>query len=375
MSKTNKASMPEVVCLNIYDLITQESKTAGLSRDALDVLGMGVFHSGIQVYGEEISFGMDPTGVNDPRTDGIFIVPPMGAMGKFKQQIELGPTNLGPDQIMAILERIRPQFRAASYHMLNHNCNVFTRTFAEAIDPSFPAKFPPWLNRAASTSDKVLPDAAYKSLLAAVAPPTAPPPELVNKIFLPYQGNPPPPLPPSNLSNPKVDVTAGLPVFGMAKAMISNAANTVTSLIGVNEQQEFAKLFPEVPVADLVDNFKVHVLHINRSQSAKLWIAKKGIAFSGSNQLKLIIPLFSVMSLQFGKTVPGAQPALPPTFEPTTDIGNADAILIFLQGGSLIPVFGIGSTAGKALGLVNKISPAQKLLAAIDVEWRQNVRL
>ena len=360
------------VKLNVYELIMSQAKAAQLGNDALAFIGMGVYHTGLEVYGQEISFGMDPTGRNDPSTDGVFIVTPGGAVGNFKDSIELGPIKQDYQQVQQILDSIRPQWRAASYHMLGHNCNCFTKAFAEALDPALLEKYPGWVNRSATAGNIVLPNALLKSLTEAIAPPSACAPDLINNIFLPYQGSAPRALPPASKSK-AAPASGGGGLFGAVKGVASKVTSGVKSLTDSSTQKAFEEDW-QIPGTELIDKFRCRVIHINRTQDCNLYVARKALCFSGPNQLHLQVPLTQVVSLQYAIKKKDEQPNVPPSFDPTSDDTKADALLIFLQGGNLVPVYNVGSMIGKAGALIGN-SHTKQLLECIDSVWRENVNV
>lgn len=377
------------VFLNVYDLIPSESKSQTLSKDGLDILGLGVHHSGIEVLGMEISFGMDSSGRNDPTTDGIFIVEPRTACGVFKQQIELGdaPHISTTDDVERILNAMRPQWRAIAYHMLKKNCNCFSKEFAAAIDPKLAANIPDWVNRIGTAGGVVVPDALLKSLTEAVAPPAASAPELVGIISIPNSaGAVPTPLPP--LSGAKEEKPASGGLLGFAKGVASAVATTVKSVVDDVDKKAFAAAFAGNASAELVAAFGCKVIHINRVQPAKLYVTSDGFGVAGSNNLATFVAWGDIASVQYGKVnhPPKDQCNVPPTFdlikcsakgEPSSP---AEALLLFARDTKRIfPLWGFTSM-GKVIEATKALTGAgvpavTKAAIACDDEWRKKVRV
>lgn len=170
------------VILNIYDLLP-ETSTAGGSRSSstsqphpppaisslvsswLSPLGMGAYHTSIDVRGFRYQFGANvgitrtasPQGGGDT-ADSIRFVPPNGS---YKESIILGQTWSEQGDINAIIQRMRyDKFRGDMYHLVQRNCNHFSETFAlalvmttELLDEGNASlkmdKFPQWVNRLA----------------------------------------------------------------------------------------------------------------------------------------------------------------------------------------------------------------------------------
>lgn len=107
--------------LYVYDL------SRGLARElAQPLLGThidGVWHSSIVAWGREIYFGQ-----------GIRIATPGSTHFGAPHTIHsLGMTSVDWDMFEDILNDMRPRFRAEDYHMLEHNCNDFTREAAQIL--------------------------------------------------------------------------------------------------------------------------------------------------------------------------------------------------------------------------------------------------
>lgn len=365
------------VTLNVYELIMAENKAAQVGKDALDIIGLGVHHTGVEVCGEEISFGMDPSGRNDPSTEGVFCVQPRRAVGNFKEAIPLGVVNLSPQQVQQVVETLKPQWRASSYHMLSRNCNDFTKAFVEALDPSLLQRYPSGVNRIAGAGSVVVPDLLLRKITDAMSPPSACAPELINKIHLPYQPPAPPPLPPQTKA-PKAAAAPG-PLsgfFGVVKAVVKTPLAVVGGVVGGlvddEDRKSMVKHWPEIPPSELLDVYKIEVTHINRCQAAKFYVLRQGFGFQGPNGLKLQVGYRNVVSMQYAVTSKNEGNALQtPTFDLAQDPAQADAILLFLDGGAMIPVFCIGSTWGRAGGFVVGNSPTQKLMILLDSHWRK----
>jgi hypothetical protein len=194
------------VILNVYDLLpgdqshataTSSSGTSSLSRffsGILAPLGMGAYHTSIDVRGECIHFmWLDPvssliqsllsyfycikgfryqfgSGMGISRTsapisggetaESLRVMPPNVA---FRESIIIGQTWFEKGEINEIIQRMRnDKFTGDKYHLANRNCNHFSETFAMALihgaalledgKTDFTLqKFPAWINRLAKT--------------------------------------------------------------------------------------------------------------------------------------------------------------------------------------------------------------------------------
>lgn len=141
------------VLLNVYHI-----SEPGL----LESVGLGLFHSGIEVYGKEWSFGGSSSNVS-----GIFWLSPKSAPLAFKESIRLGEVACTPAEVGALVQDLEPIWMASDYHLLTKNCNHFSEAFAELLG----LEVPEWLNRAARLGDVLLPDSFIDFLMEKASPP------------------------------------------------------------------------------------------------------------------------------------------------------------------------------------------------------------
>ncbi|XP_057445174.1 deSI-like protein At4g17486 [Lotus japonicus] len=135
------------VYLNVYDLTTVNGY--------MYWAGLGIFHSGVEVYGVEYAFG-----AHDYPTSGVFEVEPRQCPGfKFRKSIFMGTTSLDPFQIREFMERLSADYYGDSYHLIVKNCNHFCDDICYKLTGN---SIPKWVNRLArmgSYCNCVLPDA------------------------------------------------------------------------------------------------------------------------------------------------------------------------------------------------------------------------
>lgn len=131
----------EPVILNVYDMFWTNDYTTNV--------GLGVFHSGLEVYGREYAYGGHPFPFS-----GIFDIRPreateLGEQFKFKQSIHLGNTDFTEQEVEKILEELGKEYRGDRYHLMSRNCNHFTGAFSQILAGR---DVPGWVNRLAYMS-------------------------------------------------------------------------------------------------------------------------------------------------------------------------------------------------------------------------------
>lgn len=98
------------VVLNIYDI--------NENNNLLYPLGLGFYHSGVQVGGREYTFA---------NGSGIFCHDPKDAPGAvFRESVDYGAFEGTTKQLDDILSELRSQFQGDSYHIMMKNCNSFS---------------------------------------------------------------------------------------------------------------------------------------------------------------------------------------------------------------------------------------------------------
>jgi len=131
----------EPVILNVYDMFWTNEYTGNM--------GLGVYHSGLEVYGREYAYGGHPFPFS-----GIFDIAPraageLGEQFRFKQAIHLGNTDFRACDVEKILEELGREFRGDRYHLMSRNCNHFSGAFASTLCGR---DIPGWVNRLAYVS-------------------------------------------------------------------------------------------------------------------------------------------------------------------------------------------------------------------------------
>jgi hypothetical protein len=132
------------ILLNVYDLHD--------SNRVLHGMGVGLYHTGVEVKGYEFSF----SSVGVVRTR-----PRLPEFGVFREQIVIGTYSEGMNGIYTIISTLRnATFQPGAYNPTGLNCNHFSDAFCVA---AVGQHIPSWINMAASIGSGILGTQSYGS--------------------------------------------------------------------------------------------------------------------------------------------------------------------------------------------------------------------
>lgn len=132
--KRKKGATTVPVYLNVYDLTAMNGYAYWL--------GLGVYHSGVQVHGVEYAFG-----AHEHSTTGVFEVEPKQCPGfTFRKSILIGRTDLGPKEVRAFMEKLAEEYSGNTYNLITKNCNHFCNDVCLRLTRK---PIPSWVNRLA----------------------------------------------------------------------------------------------------------------------------------------------------------------------------------------------------------------------------------
>eukprot|EP00177_Eucheuma_denticulatum_P002126 GFKZ01003793.1.p1 GENE.GFKZ01003793.1~~GFKZ01003793.1.p1 ORF type:complete len:274 (+),score=21.44 GFKZ01003793.1:71-892(+) len=113
MSSENVIGTP--VELNVYDLLHRDNPDVVPNINwYLYSVGMGLYHSGVSVFGTEYCYGGHPES-----NTGVFEVPPRKAPdAKFRQTILIGRTQLSPAEVQEVVAAMSTVWLGNTYNLL-----------------------------------------------------------------------------------------------------------------------------------------------------------------------------------------------------------------------------------------------------------------
>ncbi len=123
--------------LNVYDLYQ--------GNDALAPLGLGFYHTGIEVHGSEYSYGGGGGIIrHSPRNPPTGSTP--GAFTPFRLQLVLGEVHATSSEVERVVDGLRSTWLGDQYHILTRNCNSFSDELCIKL---LNKRIPGWVNRLA----------------------------------------------------------------------------------------------------------------------------------------------------------------------------------------------------------------------------------
>jgi PPPDE putative peptidase domain len=135
MQRLMEVRKPEVVFLNIYN-VTSFNKV-------LEYLGFGFYHTSIELYKHEFSYGG-----HDYDVSGIVVVEAGNCAGlTLKERIPVGVTYYLEEEIDEIVKNFGQFWIGNEYDPFEHNCNCFTKRFLSHVVDREEYYYPEYVNR------------------------------------------------------------------------------------------------------------------------------------------------------------------------------------------------------------------------------------
>jgi deubiquitinase DESI2 len=139
------------VYVHVYDLVYDVNQY-------LYPLGLGIYHSSVEVHGKEYAFGghaYNDSGVFSSSTPGCppsaMFAQQQGSKGngiRHRERIHIGFTRQSEREVRETIQLMGEEsFRGNQYHLLQMNCNTFT---SELVYRLTGKNVPGWINRLAA---------------------------------------------------------------------------------------------------------------------------------------------------------------------------------------------------------------------------------
>lgn len=144
---------PKDVWVHIYHC---DPYTGFLNRMVLKSSEIGIYHAGVEVYGEEWSFQYFQDTWNDSTISGLIRCHPKRMNGyEYQESVNLGPTALTVEEVDSLLLEMNKEWPANSYHLTRRNCLTFANHLSTSLKPQ--KEFPPWILGILEASNKRAP--------------------------------------------------------------------------------------------------------------------------------------------------------------------------------------------------------------------------
>jgi len=110
------------VILHIYDVFADDRVQA--VNDVFRTVGTGAFHAGVEVFGQEWSFGYTPC------STGLVMCNPKGNPAhRYRESLVMGATPLSSLEVKDLLKQMSIEWPGPTYDLLLHNCCHFCDAF------------------------------------------------------------------------------------------------------------------------------------------------------------------------------------------------------------------------------------------------------
>eukprot|EP00930_Biecheleria_cincta_P043304 TRINITY_DN29753_c0_g1_i3.p1 TRINITY_DN29753_c0_g1~~TRINITY_DN29753_c0_g1_i3.p1 ORF type:complete len:280 (-),score=23.85 TRINITY_DN29753_c0_g1_i3:35-805(-) len=121
----SEEELAEPVTLHIYN-VSKKDQIARVN-DVLYMLGTGIFHAAVEVYGREWSFGKS-------QWSGVFSNTPTRCRShKYREAVLMGTTSLSQKEVQQLLTVMKAEWKGPEYDLLRHNCTHFSNDFCERL--------------------------------------------------------------------------------------------------------------------------------------------------------------------------------------------------------------------------------------------------
>merc|ERR1719161_2529958 len=133
------------VVLHVYDL---GPVTSYVNDTVLRHIGIGAYHTGLEVLGVEWSYQGFLDAWDNPNLSGVVQNEPREHPAhQYRESIPMGESPMTEDEIDNIIDDFYDMWAANEYHIVSRNCVTFAEELAVAL--KVPQEFPSWVKGAA----------------------------------------------------------------------------------------------------------------------------------------------------------------------------------------------------------------------------------
>jgi hypothetical protein len=106
-------------------------------------VGTGAFHVGVEVYGSEWSYGRIQSGTG---VYALYDKPETCSIHHFRESLDVGTTNLSPEEVMGIIAELSEEWLGCDYDLLRRNCVSFSMVLVDKLGAG---PIPAWVSNLA----------------------------------------------------------------------------------------------------------------------------------------------------------------------------------------------------------------------------------
>jgi hypothetical protein len=133
------------VVLHVYDL---GPVTSYVNDTVLRHIGIGAYHTGLEVLGVEWSYQGFLDAWDNPNLSGVVQNEPREHPAhQYRESIPMGESPMTEDEIDNVIDDFYDMWAANEYHIVSRNCVTFAEELAVAL--KVPQEFPSWVKGAA----------------------------------------------------------------------------------------------------------------------------------------------------------------------------------------------------------------------------------
>jgi hypothetical protein len=124
------------VTLHIYDVSSRN--VVKKVNNVLSSMGTGAFHAGVEIHGQEWSFGSTTDG-----STGIYVcLPGKNAAHQYIKAVPMGETRCTQKDVRALIQQLAEEWQGSDYDLLRCNCCHFSSELCKMLGVG---SAPPWL--------------------------------------------------------------------------------------------------------------------------------------------------------------------------------------------------------------------------------------